>query len=74
MSRQAGERTEKATPKRKKDAREKGQIFKSAELITAFSMIVLFGALSIFGGGMLDGGYRKKYLRATSRLLALSNG
>lgn len=30
---------------------------------------------SIFGGGMLDGGYRKKYLRCMSRLNALtSNG
>ena len=27
---------------------------------------------SIFSAEMLDGGYRKKYLRATSRLLALS--
>jgi cell division protein ZapE len=27
---------------------------------------------SIFGGGMLDGGYRKKYLRCMSRLNALT--
>ena len=52
---QSGERTEKATPKKKKDAREKGQIFKSVEVITAFSMIVMFGALSIFGGSMIKG-------------------
>lgn len=29
---------------------------------------------SIFGGGMLDGGYRKKYLRCISRLNALTQG
>ncbi|MHB1313909.1 MAG: flagellar biosynthesis protein FlhB [Christensenellales bacterium] len=52
---QSGEKTEKATPKRKKDAREKGQVFKSTELIIAFSMIVMFGALSIFGGQMVSG-------------------
>ena len=28
---------------------------------------------TIFSAEMLEGGYRKKYLRATSRLLALSN-
>ncbi|NLA65649.1 MAG: cell division protein ZapE, partial [Leucobacter sp.] len=27
---------------------------------------------TIFGGGMLDGGYRKKYLRCMSRLNALT--
>ena len=29
---------------------------------------------TIFGGGMLDGGYRKKYLRCMSRLNALTQG
>lgn len=29
---------------------------------------------SVFGGGMLDGGYRKKYLRCMSRLNALTQG
>jgi cell division protein ZapE len=28
---------------------------------------------SVFGGGMLDGGYRKKYLRCMSRLNALTS-
>lgn len=28
----------------------------------------------VFGGGMLDGGYRKKYLRCMSRLVALTSG
>jgi cell division protein ZapE len=29
---------------------------------------------TVFGGGMLDGGYRKKYLRCVSRLIALTTG
>ena len=49
-----GEKTEKATPRRKREAREKGQIFKSADLVTAFSLIVMFGAVSIFGKAILD--------------------
>jgi|AGTN01.2.fsa_nt_gi flagellar biosynthetic protein FlhB len=48
----AGEKTEKATPKRKREAREKGQVFKSVEVISAFSLIVLFGVLMIFGKSM----------------------
>ena len=46
----SGEKTEKATPKRRREAREKGQIFKSVEIITAFSMLVMFGVLSVFSG------------------------
>jgi len=48
----AGERTEKATPKRKRDAREKGQVFKSVEVISAFSLLVIFGVFRIFGKGI----------------------
>jgi len=46
----AGEKTEKATPKKRKDAREKGQVFKSTEAITAFSLLILFGVFAILGG------------------------
>ncbi len=55
MSAQGGDKTEKATPKRKREAREKGQVVKSTELITALSLAVLFGALSIFGKQMVEG-------------------
>jgi len=51
---QSGEKTEKATPKRKREAREKGQVFKSTEVISAFSLLALFGVLSVFGGMMID--------------------
>ncbi len=51
MSQQSGEKTEKATPKRRKEAREKGQVLKSTELVTAFTMVVMFGALKALGPG-----------------------
>ena len=40
---QGGEKTEKATPKKRRDAREKGQVLKSQEIITAFCMLCMFG-------------------------------
>lgn len=55
MSPQGGEKTEKPTPKRRHDARQKGQVFKSADLTTAVSLLVVFGALSIFGTYIANG-------------------
>jgi len=43
----ATEKTEKATPKKRKDAREKGQVFKSQELSSAVMMLVLFVVLRL---------------------------
>ena len=40
-----GEKTEKATPKKRKDAREKGQVKKSVEVNTTFCSFVMFGLL-----------------------------
>lgn len=51
---QSGDKTEKATPKRKREAREKGHIFKSTEIINAFSLLAMFGVLSIFGNMIID--------------------
>lgn len=41
----AGEKTEKATPKKKTDERKKGNTYQSKEVITVFSMIVTFYCL-----------------------------
>lgn len=41
----AGEKTEKATPKKKKDTRQKGQVAKSQDVTTAISLLALFGFL-----------------------------
>lgn len=51
---QSSERTEKPTPKRRREAREKGQVFKSVEVITAFSLLAMFGVLSIFGKTIVE--------------------
>lgn len=50
----SGEKTEKATPRRKREAREKGQIFKSVEVNTALSMLVMFGVLALFGRTIVE--------------------
>lgn len=47
---QGGERTEKATPKKRRDARERGQVLKSTEINHALSLLILFGALYILHG------------------------
>lgn len=47
-----GEKTEKATPKKKQEARKKGQVFQSKELTGAVVLLLLFVSLRIFGGHM----------------------
>jgi len=53
---QAGERSEQATPKRLREAREKGQVARSRELTTALLLMVaslsLYGMSQWFGQGM----------------------
>jgi flagellar biosynthetic protein FlhB len=43
----AGEKTEKATPKRKKDERKKGNIFLSQEIVTIFTLMATFYCLKL---------------------------
>lgn len=50
----SGEKTEKATPKKRRDAREKGQVVKSMDAVTALSMAVVLAGISLFGGGMVN--------------------
>ncbi len=50
-----GEKTEKATPKKREDARKRGQVLKSAEVNTAVTTAAMFGALFLFGGGIISG-------------------
>ncbi|MGE5701214.1 MAG: EscU/YscU/HrcU family type III secretion system export apparatus switch protein, partial [Clostridia bacterium] len=49
-----GEKTEKATPKKKQDARQKGQVAKSSDLSPAFGITSIFMLLFLFGSFMLD--------------------
>ena len=43
----ASEKTEKATPKKREDERKKGNIFQSADTVSAFSVLAVFLALRI---------------------------
>ena len=44
----AGEKTEKATPKRKKDERKKGNIVQSKDVVAVISLLVMFYSLEFF--------------------------
>lgn len=50
----AEEKTEKATPRRKREARNKGQVARSAELPTALIILSVFILLAFFAGSMKD--------------------
>ncbi|GER65639.1 flagellar biosynthetic protein FlhB [Weizmannia acidilactici] len=50
----AGEKTEKATPKKRQEARKKGQAAKSQDVITAISLLAVFLFLS-FGASSIGG-------------------
>lgn len=49
LQRFAGEKTERATPKRRSDARKEGNVPKSADLTSAVSLITVLVALKVFG-------------------------
>jgi FlhB HrpN YscU SpaS Family. len=49
----AGEKTEKATPKKRRDVRKKGQVVKSQDINTAFVVIAVFSVLMISGSAIL---------------------
>lgn len=51
----ASDRTEKATPKRRAEARNRGQVPRSMELNTGASLLALFTLLAAFGGAMFSG-------------------
>lgn len=74
----AGEKTEKATPKRKQDERKKGNIFQSKELVTVASLLILFSlfkALAPLIATQITGGITKFWtLSETMTLLTVENG
>ncbi len=49
----AGEKTEKATPKKRKDERKKGNVFVSKDAVTAVSLIASFYGLKMFAPTIL---------------------
>lgn len=44
-----GEKTEKATPKKRREAREEGQVFQSKEISSVFILLISFLAFNILG-------------------------
>ena len=52
---QAGEKTEKATPKKRRDARQEGQVRRSTEVNSTFCAVIMFGLLLIIGRSFLSG-------------------
>jgi flagellar biosynthetic protein FlhB len=50
----SGEKTEKATPRKKQDARKKGQVVKSADVNTALSLLTVFLSFLFIGAFMRD--------------------
>src|ERR1700759_1458544 len=49
------DQTEKATPKRRQDARKKGQVAKSADLNGAVVLVAALGSLAVFGPPIANG-------------------
>jgi len=50
----SAEKTEKATPKKRKDAREEGQVIKSTEATTAFCAIIIFAFMLLTCTGFIN--------------------
>lgn len=50
----AGEKTERATPKKRQDSKKKGQVSKSQDINTAVNLIAVFAVLSIMSSYMME--------------------
>ena len=48
------EKTEKATPKRRREAREKGQVAKSREVVSAVLLLLMFWCIKTLSGFIYD--------------------
>jgi flagellar biosynthetic protein FlhB len=48
------QKTEKDTPKRRKEAREKGNVLRSAEVATAAVLLAVFAGIKILGGSVVE--------------------
>jgi flagellar biosynthetic protein FlhB len=51
---ESGEKTEEATPRRREEAREKGQVALSSELVSALSLGTALGAFLLLGGPLMQ--------------------
>ena len=55
MAGSAGERTERATPRRREESRKRGQVARSREINTGLGLLATFALLSFLGGWLLAG-------------------
>jgi flagellar biosynthetic protein FlhB len=55
LSGSGADRTEKATPKRRDEARRRGQVARSREINTGLGVLATFGMLAMVGGWLLSG-------------------
>ncbi len=54
MAESSGEKTEMPTPKKLRDAREKGQVCTSKDIVSTAILVVLFAVLAWMGGALMD--------------------
>ncbi len=55
MASSSGEKTEKATPKRREEARKRGQVARSQEVNTGLGLLMTFAMLAFMGSWLLAG-------------------
>lgn len=55
MASSSGEKTEQATPKRREEARKRGQVARSQEVNTGLGLLMTFSMLAFMGGWLLSG-------------------
>lgn len=68
-----GEKTEPATPKKLKDAREEGQVAKSVEVVTACMLLGLFLGLKLFAGYM-GTGFLERFVQIYGNISSIVSG
>jgi flagellar biosynthesis protein FlhB len=55
MAGSAGEKTERATPRRREESRKRGQVARSREINTGLGLLATFALLAFLGGWLLTG-------------------
>lgn len=68
----AGEKTEKATPKKREDSRKKGQVLKSADVTSAILLLSVFIFL-FFGAGFMKDRFYKFFKETFNTYLTMDN-
>lgn len=68
-----GEKTEPATPKKLKEAREEGQVAKSMEVITACMLLGLFLGLKVFAG-YIGNGFLERFVQIYGSISSVVSG